>query len=454
MEHKMVQGGDEYLPFARSRIKALRTTGLKYASQAFEIGGAQVRVRIAGDQEYIEIESGSGIVWFRTRLSVVVAATPNGGGHVATQSVVYRSLVFRLDHFSAKRAKLYHRGADSSQSSETATLVYTTADRGPGAPNDQTSTFADVGYDGDCVRRVYASGQTAALYMGSTDQNLGEYVRISGSNYDYINYQGERTGSTYDASGTAKLRYKGVTYSFTTSRHNETSRIVDTTSYPVVVTTTASSTTSGDPFPAGVGFFPKLTYVTARATAPVVPPTTHQWGGNRFEVVPARVSPFPWQQDKYGPDWAQDSDDYGTVYRRQPGPELLLYAPKTFEHSRRSFALSYELFVRLGGRLGYAWCLEVIRNKVGYGVEILATLDVREIPAIAADPDLLYGLNHCSISDVVGSRGLLMDAMYATLSFLTASGRTATLEVGIALDQAALARGDTDLKLIPARPPG
>ena len=58
MEHKLIQGGEQYLPFARSRIKALKATGLKYASQKFEIDGVSIRVRVAGEHEYIEIEGG------------------------------------------------------------------------------------------------------------------------------------------------------------------------------------------------------------------------------------------------------------------------------------------------------------------------------------------------------------------------------------------------------------
>ena len=58
MEHKLIQGGEQYLPFARSRIKALKATGLKYASQKFEIDGVSVKVRIAGEHEYIAL-SGS-----------------------------------------------------------------------------------------------------------------------------------------------------------------------------------------------------------------------------------------------------------------------------------------------------------------------------------------------------------------------------------------------------------
>ena len=59
MEHKLIQGGESFLPFARSRIKALRATGLKYASQKFEIDGVSIRVRIAGEHEYIELEGSS-----------------------------------------------------------------------------------------------------------------------------------------------------------------------------------------------------------------------------------------------------------------------------------------------------------------------------------------------------------------------------------------------------------
>lgn len=60
MEHRLIQGGEQYLPFARSRIKALRATGLKYASQRFIMpSGERVRVQITGEHEYIEI-SGSG----------------------------------------------------------------------------------------------------------------------------------------------------------------------------------------------------------------------------------------------------------------------------------------------------------------------------------------------------------------------------------------------------------
>lgn len=55
MEHKLILGGAQYLPFARSRISALRASGQEYATQRFLLPDAEVRVQIAGDQEYIYI---------------------------------------------------------------------------------------------------------------------------------------------------------------------------------------------------------------------------------------------------------------------------------------------------------------------------------------------------------------------------------------------------------------
>lgn len=55
MEHKLIQGGEQYLPFARSRIKALRATGLNYASEKILLPDGEVRVRIVGRHSYIEL---------------------------------------------------------------------------------------------------------------------------------------------------------------------------------------------------------------------------------------------------------------------------------------------------------------------------------------------------------------------------------------------------------------
>ena len=63
-EHKLIQGGEIWLPFARNCIKRLRATGLAFSSQKFDMGdGAVVRVRIAPGHDYISIDGGSWLVF-------------------------------------------------------------------------------------------------------------------------------------------------------------------------------------------------------------------------------------------------------------------------------------------------------------------------------------------------------------------------------------------------------
>lgn len=60
MEHRLILGGSQWLPFARSRIKALRQTGLVFASQKFVMpDGANVVVWIGPLVEYIRIDGSS-----------------------------------------------------------------------------------------------------------------------------------------------------------------------------------------------------------------------------------------------------------------------------------------------------------------------------------------------------------------------------------------------------------
>lgn len=55
MEHKIIRGGGEYLPFARSCVAKLKKLGIGYASMSYIVGGATVKVRIVPGHEYIEI---------------------------------------------------------------------------------------------------------------------------------------------------------------------------------------------------------------------------------------------------------------------------------------------------------------------------------------------------------------------------------------------------------------
>jgi len=55
VEHKVVLGGERFLPFARSRIAALRRVGLAYANQNFEVDGCSIKVSITPGESFIRI---------------------------------------------------------------------------------------------------------------------------------------------------------------------------------------------------------------------------------------------------------------------------------------------------------------------------------------------------------------------------------------------------------------
>lgn len=61
MEHRLIQGGTEYLPFARSCVAKLKKLGMPYASQQYEVNGVSIKVRIEPGHEYIRIEGGTEI---------------------------------------------------------------------------------------------------------------------------------------------------------------------------------------------------------------------------------------------------------------------------------------------------------------------------------------------------------------------------------------------------------
>ena len=56
MEHRLIQGGEQFLPFARSCVAKLKKLGLPYADQSYEVDGASIKVRIQPGHEYIRIE--------------------------------------------------------------------------------------------------------------------------------------------------------------------------------------------------------------------------------------------------------------------------------------------------------------------------------------------------------------------------------------------------------------
>ena len=79
--HKLIEGGEQWLPFAMSRLRALRPlfTG-KNASQTFTMpDGAEVRVAISGEEEYVRISGGGPAYEFFTSEHVTLGAeVPEG----------------------------------------------------------------------------------------------------------------------------------------------------------------------------------------------------------------------------------------------------------------------------------------------------------------------------------------------------------------------------------------
>lgn len=63
MEHKLILGGEQYLPFARSCVTKLKKLGLSHASQAYEVDGVSIKVRIEPGHEYIRLEGGAPLGW-------------------------------------------------------------------------------------------------------------------------------------------------------------------------------------------------------------------------------------------------------------------------------------------------------------------------------------------------------------------------------------------------------
>jgi hypothetical protein len=57
-EHRIILGGAQYLPFARSRLRVLRAMGREYAVERHRLPDAEVTIRIVGEHEYIVLLGG------------------------------------------------------------------------------------------------------------------------------------------------------------------------------------------------------------------------------------------------------------------------------------------------------------------------------------------------------------------------------------------------------------
>lgn len=66
MEHRVILGGHQFLPFARTQVARLRLSRLDYATQHFLVDGAIIRVSISPGHEFIRIEGEPALYEFFT----------------------------------------------------------------------------------------------------------------------------------------------------------------------------------------------------------------------------------------------------------------------------------------------------------------------------------------------------------------------------------------------------
>lgn len=146
----------ELLPFARSRIKAIRATGLQYASQKFDCSLGQVSVRVEGDQDYISIAGGKPL-WVVILLQTTTRTT-SGEPHASlpytvtlTEVTTLKSWVLRtaLD-FSSDKVAYY---------GETKETVITTASR-----VDEITDFNSVQYKTDVLQGAIGAISAGAFF--------------------------------------------------------------------------------------------------------------------------------------------------------------------------------------------------------------------------------------------------------------------------------------------------
>lgn len=129
IEHKLVSGGEQYLPFARGRVKAMRATGMSHASQQFVIDGFTVAVRIEPGHDHIRISGGSGLLWVlitaeRHGDTVALGSgtdvyTDTSDVFTASKSGERESLLLKLQMFSTDGAKVYDKGSGSASFAST-----------------------------------------------------------------------------------------------------------------------------------------------------------------------------------------------------------------------------------------------------------------------------------------------------------------------------------------------
>lgn len=193
MEHKLITGGEQYLPFARSRIKAMRATGLMFASQQYEIDGCSIKVRIEGDHEFITLSGGGHVSAFPDiqypEVDVVKAKVLNGVARTGTfpatviDSGGYYPTAVRRTRFGTSPYNTHHLRKSQNVVTQFNGLTYGAVTRA-GVVIGGTSYY-DIFLDGVHIERVTTSSPWGGggSETASWESNSSEYTPciVSGS---------------------------------------------------------------------------------------------------------------------------------------------------------------------------------------------------------------------------------------------------------------------------------
>ncbi len=211
LTHIVECSSPELLPFARSRIKALRATGLTHASQKFDVSGVTVAVRIAGEHSYISVSGDLGRVWMLIRrLEQIVDshgtsslfvddgllpsfADPSAYMCEVDAGVTSTAAVYRLNLKSpenAKRAKRVHAGSTGSW--------YTrkiTATDGPNFHYSYTA-ITHTNQFGDVSGMLPYGGKVLLWRNGATETTTVYIPWVEGNGYFYTDVVQTKTRNT------------------------------------------------------------------------------------------------------------------------------------------------------------------------------------------------------------------------------------------------------------------
>lgn len=202
MEHKLIQGGEKYLPFARKQIKSLRATGVKYATQRFTMPDGEVMVKIAGDQSYIVLKGPA-----PGKFCVLLTAECNSSGSWVQAGNYARNLHSMLIGFDGVTLKK-SRYKVLSSASGFADLV--SSGQGTDGGYDR---LTDLSSHAGVLRDVCPVGKKLAKYYSASIRHETQvFSGGDGQQYSPTEHPGATATTTFNT--TARVAFAGVDQTF------------------------------------------------------------------------------------------------------------------------------------------------------------------------------------------------------------------------------------------------